>query len=432
MSDSDKSRGALGTGVITPTIARLSIANMLYVVDQGASQIQLRTKDNLGLVAQLGSAGSGDDQFSTPTRCACDLFGVYIVDQGNDRVVKRDGMSLAYHTQFSTAAMEASGIGFVHVDRKRQYVGRKDTAATVYVRHKNSPFGSEGSTMNCGADTIVGLCAIQYYVYVAKLSGVVEKRLISDGTLIASWNNVPAGYALTSITTDGTYVYALCTQAATDGRIVRLGCDALFEIDNYDLTAYQQVVDIVVDGTYLYFVDTAVPTLYAVVKGTGAASGLTPQVNMTTPSGIGLLPPYFTSLLPEAVGGVTIDATAQAAGADTASGRKDAVLAAGHVMTGVITNTRSAGISIAATIGEAATMEGRRFTSAAIDSISGVNREAGVMTGYKAAGVALAGGRVMTGAMTGAVEPEVGPGAVSASVVTVTGGVSDAAATIGW
>ena len=292
-----------GVGTVTISLEKLDMNDLLFVVDQGTDKIQVRSRDNLGLIAQLGGTGSGDAQFDTPTHCAQDQYAVYVVDQANDRVKKHVGTSLAYHNEYDTSSDIPNDANFIHVDRRRQVIGRKDTNATVYIRHKNTPFGEEQTAIDCGAGAIAGLAVIQDYFYVGNsTAGNVKKFALAGGAAVATWSGVPVGFAVASLCTDGTYVYALCTKAATDSKVVRLYADDLHELDTYDLTGYQLVVDICVDDDRLYLIDTAAPTLDAVEKDDGSAiAAITAQTDMTTPSGVNCLPSYFDDYPQESV-----------------------------------------------------------------------------------------------------------------------------------
>jgi hypothetical protein len=304
MATKDRTRTttAVGTAVISATA--LDNSDLLFVVDQGTDKVQVRLRDNLQLVAELGGNGVGDTQFDTPTHCAVDQYAVYVADQANDRVKKHTGTSLAYHNEFDTSTVATGGINFIHVDRKRLVIGRKDTNATVYVRLKNTPFGEEETAVDCGVHTIMGLVVLQDYFYVGLNDNTVEKRALTGGSAVATWSNSHAGYAVQSIASDNTYIYVLLVQAATDGKIVRLYKSDLLELDDFDLPAgsYQNAVDIAVDDDRLYVIDTASPSIMAINKTDGtAATGYTAQTDMTTPSGIGLFPDYWSDLPVESV-----------------------------------------------------------------------------------------------------------------------------------
>lgn len=280
----------------TVTVSVLGMGDLLWTVD--GDTIQVRAKDTLSVIASFGSTGAGNNQFNAPTHLAADLFSVYVNDAGNSRIKKHVGTTLAFHSAATLADMTLPAVSAISADRRRLLMGKAATDTYVYDRHKNT-FVEEHAVFNCGAGGIVGLAVIQDYFFVAT-SSRVEKRLLADGSLIASWNSLPVTFAVAGLTTDGTYVYVLCTKAATDAKVVRLYCNDLFEIDVNDLTGKQTPYAICCDASYIYFTNVADTTVNRMANTVTGA--ITSVADITTPRGICCLPGFFSALRPEAVG----------------------------------------------------------------------------------------------------------------------------------
>jgi len=71
----------------------------LYVVDQWNYRIVKRLMSDLSYVSQIGSFGSGNDNFNNPYGIATDGTYIYITDKQNFRVVKRLASDLSYVSQ---------------------------------------------------------------------------------------------------------------------------------------------------------------------------------------------------------------------------------------------------------------------------------------------------------------------------------------------
>jgi len=89
----------------------------VYVADTGNSRIVKRLKSDLSYVAKIGSAGSGNDQFSVPRGITVDDTHVYVADTGNSRIMKRLKSDLSYVAKIGSAGSgndqfsSPSGIG---------------------------------------------------------------------------------------------------------------------------------------------------------------------------------------------------------------------------------------------------------------------------------------------------------------------------------
>jgi len=278
--------------------------DLLWTVD--GDSVQVRSKDCLSVIASFGTTGAGNANFNAPTHLAADLFAVYVNDAGNARVKKHVGTTLAYSAQATLASMSLPAVGPITVDRRRLLLGELATNTHVYLHHKNT-FVEEHAMEDCGAGAVVGLAVINGYYFVADASRV-EKRLLSDGSLVATWNTVPATFAVSGLTTDGTYVYVLCTKAVTDAKIVKLYAADLFESATGTLTGKQTPYALCCDTTSLFFTNVADTTVNRIDNDMDMAS-LASVADITTPRGICCLPPYFTALPAESVGSFSAAAT---------------------------------------------------------------------------------------------------------------------------
>jgi len=291
----------LSVGVaLTPTVTveLLGIGDLLFTID--GDTVQIRSKDNLGIIDTFGSTGAGDDNFSAPTDLCVDQNCVYVLDSGNSRIKKHIAKTGVYNNESALSWMAAAPNIPIAVDRRRLLFGKASVDTYVYDRHKNT-FAEEHAYFDCGAGAVVGLAAIQGYFFVATATRV-EKRLLSDGSLIATWNTVPAGFAVVGLATDGAWVFALCTKAVTDCKVVKLYVADLFENAVDDMTGKQTPTDICCDDTYVYFPNTADTTVNRVDNDLDPTSLLS-IADCAAPQGICCLAPYFDDLPVESVGG---------------------------------------------------------------------------------------------------------------------------------
>lgn len=74
----------------------------MYICDRHGDFIQKRTFPEMVLIQQLGTTGSGDDQFHDPAGAACDGANLYIVDLTNNRIIKRLTSDLSYVSEIGT------------------------------------------------------------------------------------------------------------------------------------------------------------------------------------------------------------------------------------------------------------------------------------------------------------------------------------------
>jgi hypothetical protein len=418
----DLRAGAVGTPVVT--VSMLGMADLLWTVDGDA--IQVRSKDTLDVIAAFGSTGAGNNQFSGPTHLANDLYAVYVNDAGNSRIKKHVGTTLAFHSLMNLVTISLPAVSNIAVDKRRCLMGEAATNTHVYDRHKNS-FSEEHAYFDCGAGGIVGLAAIQDYFIVSDATRV-EKRLIADGSLVASWNSLPAGFAVAGLASDGSFVYVLCTKAATDAKIVKLYVADLFEHLSVDLTGKQDPYAICCDAASIFFTNVGDTTVNRIDNDLDFGS-LASVTDITTPRGICCLPGYFTALPAEPVGDFTGAGTMGMAGAAGGVDEALSFRAAGAMpMTGAAVVVKTKGFSAAGTMSMAGAVGSiaptKKFTAAGSMAMTGA---ADVV---KVAGFAAAGTMPMTGAAV--IEKGVAQVGLYPAVAATLGAATDVAAVVAW
>src|SRR4030042_916006 len=73
-----------------------SITQYLYVMDTNNHRLVMRKASDLDYVDEIGSSGSGDDQFYFPDCLCSDDTHLFIADTSNNRIVKRLKSDLSY------------------------------------------------------------------------------------------------------------------------------------------------------------------------------------------------------------------------------------------------------------------------------------------------------------------------------------------------
>jgi DNA-binding beta-propeller fold protein YncE len=74
-------------------------AEFVFTTDWSASKVTKFDANDLSYISEIGSPGSGNDNFSGPTFACCDDTYIYISDSGNNRIVKRLVSDLSYQSQ---------------------------------------------------------------------------------------------------------------------------------------------------------------------------------------------------------------------------------------------------------------------------------------------------------------------------------------------
>ncbi|MFA5211503.1 MAG: hypothetical protein WC414_03280, partial [Patescibacteria group bacterium] len=202
-----------------------SIINF-FVADTGNNRIMKRTISDLSYVSKIGSSGSGDDQFSSPTKIALDQDNIFVMDMANYRVVKRlknDTIDFVSKVgSFGTNANQFSNMTDIVVDDQYFYVldaqrirkFDKETMSQVSVTA--NIYGSSGS-----------LCADETYLYLLDSgSGSLLKRVLkSNLSFVDSINIGSLGTATDegySITCDNTYIYIALDTTTNIHKILKL------------------------------------------------------------------------------------------------------------------------------------------------------------------------------------------------------------------
>jgi DNA-binding beta-propeller fold protein YncE len=254
-------------------------AGSVFVCDENNERVQ-ELNTTLDYVAQFGSAGTGDGQFSSthgPYDCAHDSAdALFVVDKGNSRIQKFTAAN-AYSAKFGTfddgtaavAASEAwgltatygsTGTGNDNFDTPAQvavdatYVYIADTANDRLVR-RNVTTGAFVDAVT-GLTDITGVCVDgsgNIYVAYAGAAGVLQKL---NSSLVVQWTTAPFVGAIRHLATNGTLLYftfstdvigwRLCSNGAAVGSAGSTGSgngqfNTPFGIDT--------------DGTYVYVVD---------------------------------------------------------------------------------------------------------------------------------------------------------------------------------
>src|SRR3989339_2210777 len=264
--------GSLGTGndQFSYPYGIATDGTYIYVVDTGNTRIVKRLASDLSYVAQIGSSGSGDDQFSVPNGIATDGTYIYIADTFNNRIVKRLASDLSYvskivsfgsgNDQFSSPNGIATDGTYVYVadSSNHRIVKRLATDALTYV----SKIGSSGS----GNDQFYspyGIATDGTYIYVADTSNNrIVKRLASDLSYVSQIGTLGTGNdqfsSPSGIATDGTNVYVADTG---NNRIVKRLASNLSYVSKIGTQGsgndqFNNPSGIAVLGAYIYVADS--------------------------------------------------------------------------------------------------------------------------------------------------------------------------------
>ena len=297
----------------------LTSASVIAVVDAGDDQVEVRLKDTFHLLKAVGSTGSGDDQFNAPTHVRLDGNFIHVVDTGNSRVSRKSWGGVKHHAHATLAAMGIlQPVNCLAIDSARGYYGRVDTQRDVYQNYHTEPYSAAGSTLTGGAGTIVGFDTDGVYAYLADSVGnTIQKRLLSDGSLVAENLTIPGTAIVTALTMDTEYVYVACCDGVTDCQVLALHKSDLMQAYSGTLTGKLDIYALSVDDTNIYFTCTTDNTLNRIAKAlTGA---ITSVGGFTAVRGCSVVTPAYLAIPVEArtLAGVAV---AGGAGADAAIG----------------------------------------------------------------------------------------------------------------
>jgi len=205
----------------------------VYITDRANSRIKKHLLSDLSYVAKIGTLGSGNDNFNTPTGICTDGTYLYVADRVNDRIVKRLCSDLSYVSE------------------------------------------SSGGSLN-NPDYV---CTDGTFVYCCQTSGAtgrIQKFLCETMVFDSSRNN--DGYmdaaTFTGICTTGGYLYLTNTNLSSEPSVFfkystsTLAYDSEFGGQGTDDGLFSCPVAIATNGTYLYVFDdgTDVPSFKRIQK----------------------------------------------------------------------------------------------------------------------------------------------------------------------
>ncbi|MCX6666353.1 MAG: carboxypeptidase regulatory-like domain-containing protein [Euryarchaeota archaeon] len=190
----------------------------LYIVDIMNSRIVKRLASDLSYVAQIGSIGSGNDQFEFPFGIYCDGTYLYVADYGNNRIVKRLASDLSYVAKIGSIGRGNDQFRYpfgICGDGTYLYVA--DTLNNRIVKRlaSNLSYVAQIGTQGSGNDQFnnpSGIYADGTYLYVADTSNHrIVKRLTSDLNYIIQRGSLGTGNdqfaSPTGIFGSGNYLY---------------------------------------------------------------------------------------------------------------------------------------------------------------------------------------------------------------------------------
>lgn len=197
----------------------------LYIVDTANSRVVKVLISNLSFVAEFGTNGSGDNQFSSVFDGICtDGTYLYITDRGNYRVKKHLCSDLSYVSKIGSYGtgndqFTMTWNGPITTDGTHIYVG--DTTRIVKRLCSDLSYVSEIGTNGSGNDQfgfgaaetgIHGITNDGTYLYVCDTGNDrIHKRLCSDLSYVQIFGTTGSGNNQFDhpwgITTDGTYLW---------------------------------------------------------------------------------------------------------------------------------------------------------------------------------------------------------------------------------
>jgi hypothetical protein len=282
--------------------------DVLVVVDLGDDQVEIRDRASLAVIAAVGSYGSGDSQFDSPTHVAMDRNFAYVQDVGNQRVMRRNLLDLTFHAKVTWATLElANAANCLTVNRIQMLLGRAATNRETDLFLFTSPYNAQGQYGTAEAGVMVGLAVDNDYIYVAdSAANKVLQYTIGSDAAPAEFVAVPAGYTVAGLAMDATSLYVACNHASNDTKVLILDKAAMTLTTSGDLTAKKVCYAITVDATKLYFTDTGDHSVNWILKT--LAGPITSATNLTSPAGIAVLSPVYDDLnnTPRAIVGTAV------------------------------------------------------------------------------------------------------------------------------
>ena len=278
----DSQIGSLGTGNDNFNIPS-GITNdgtYLYITDTGNSRVVKRRMSDLSYVSEIGSIGTGNDNFNNPMGCTNDGTYLYVMDSANSRVVKRLLSTLAYDSQIGTLGTGndnfnyprgcTSDSTYIYItDRNNSRVVKRLMSDLSYV----SEFGSFG-TGNDQLKNAEGCCNDGTYLYVTDTGNSrIMKRKLSDLTYVSKFGSSGSGdlnYAQPNgCATDGLYLY-VCD--FFNDRIMKILLDFTADSTHYSCNPSDSVAEDVFSATSV--VRTNAWHKFQIYHPTGAAVAL--------------------------------------------------------------------------------------------------------------------------------------------------------------
>lgn len=190
----------------------------LYIADTGNNRVVKRLCSDLSHVSNIGTNGSGNDQFANPGAITTDGTHIYVVDTGNSRIVKRLCSTLAYVSKIGTSGggndqfsgpcgITNDGTNLFVVDGGNNRVVKRLRSDLSYV----SQVGTQGDGDN-EFDNPQDITTDDTSLYITDTgNNRVVKRLCSDLTFVSKIGSQGNGEdefnAPIGITTDDTNFY---------------------------------------------------------------------------------------------------------------------------------------------------------------------------------------------------------------------------------
>jgi DNA-binding beta-propeller fold protein YncE len=226
----------------------------LVVADSGNHRIVKRLASDLSYLSQIGSSGTGNDQFNLPRNVASDGVYVYVADTGNARLVKRLLSDLSYVSQAAVTSLYK-----VACDGEYLYA----TAGT-YCRKYNLDLTYASVQSSSIAGLLLGVGIYGEYVYVTRDDGAASQGVykLNRSDLTTAAFNVTARSADADkfhtpigVCCDGTYVYVAET---VNNRVKVLNASDLSYVTNITgagADALDTPRGVATDGTYLWIME---------------------------------------------------------------------------------------------------------------------------------------------------------------------------------